>query len=66
MDNILLVILCNDGNHRDERGYFQNKKPRTGKEDGDKDDADEEDLNDSNFDEVCMHMCMHKRTHAHT
>ena len=51
MDNILLSI---DDDDRDERGYFQNKKPRTGKEDGDKDDADEEDLNDSNFDEVCM------------
>ena len=37
----------------DERGYFQNKKLQ--KKDDDKDDADEiEDLNDSNFDEVCL------------
>ena len=40
----------------DERGYFQNKKLQ--KKDDDKDDADEnEDLNDSNFDEVCIFLC---------
>ena len=42
----------------DERGYFQNKKLQ--KKDDDKDDADEnEDLNDSNFDEVRVCMCVY-------
>ena len=46
------ILYCGS----DERGYFQNKKLQ--KKDDDKDDADEnEDLNDSNFDEVCILLC---------
>jgi len=54
-----MIVNCHLVAHdccSDERGYFQNKKLQ--KKDDDKDDADEnEDLNDSNFDEVCA--CMY-------